>query len=136
MEEDYEKMLDEAMEKVPETTTKQARFEIPKVDIDVSGNQTTLKNLKSIANDLGRDPDHLMKYLLNELGTAGHREEARGVFQGKFDESEVQERIDEYTDVYVLCSECGRPDTEIIKEEGVTMLKCDACGARSSIRGS
>lgn len=136
MEEEYEKMLDEAMEEIPETTAQEARFEVPSVDVDVSGNQTTLKNLKSIANDLGRDPDHLMKYLLNELGTAGHREEARGVFQGKFDDSEVQERIDEYTDEYVLCSECGRPDTNIIKEEGVTMLKCDACGARSSVRGS
>ncbi|MFW5912304.1 MAG: translation initiation factor IF-2 subunit beta [Candidatus Hadarchaeota archaeon] len=136
MDEEYKKMLDEAKEKIPENPKQQARFEIPKVDVDVSGNQTTLKNLKSIANDLGRDPDHLMKYLLNELGTAGHREESRGVFQGKFNSREVQERIDEYTEEYVLCNECGRPDTHIIKEEGVNMLKCDACGARSSVRGS
>ncbi len=135
-EENYEDLLDRAEEEIPETTKEESRFKVPEADVDVSGNQTTLKNLRSLANDLGRDPDHLMKYLLNELGTAGNREEDKGVFQGKFDEHEVQERIDRYTDEYVLCNECGRPDTELIKEGRVFMLKCEACGARSSIKGS
>lgn len=136
MTEDYEDMLDEALEKIPETQSKKERFKIPKADVDVSGNQTNLKNLKSIADDLGRDPDHLMKYLLNELGTAGNREVSNARFQGKFDEDEVQERIDDYTEKYVLCNECGRPDTKLEKESGVTILRCEACGARSSAKGA
>lgn len=136
MDENYEELLDRASEQIPETTQEKSRFEIPKADVNVSGNQTTLKNLRSIANDLNRDPDHLMKYLLNELGTAGNREESRGVFQGKFYEDEVQERIDQYTKEYVLCTECERPDTELVKEGRVFMLKCKACGARSSIKGT
>ncbi len=135
MSEDYEELLDRAMDEIPETTKDETRFKIPKADVNVSGNQTTLKNLQSIAKDLGRDPDHLMKYLLNELGTAGNREGSKGVFQGKYRKNEVQERIDSYTEEYVLCNECGRPDTKIIKQEGVKMLKCEACGARSSIKG-
>lgn len=133
MAEEYEEMLDEALEKIPEKTKEGSRFKIPRVDLDVSGNQTALKNLKSMADDLGRDPDHLMKYLLDELGTAGNREESRGVFQGKYKEGEVQERIDRYTEEFVLCSECRRPDTKLVKEGQVTLLKCEACGARSSI---
>ncbi len=135
MSEDYEELLDRALEEIPDITHEETRFEIPDADIDVSGNQTTLKNLRSIANELDRDPDHLMKYLLNELGTAGNREEAKGVFQGKYRKSEVQERIDSYTEEYVLCSECKRPDTKLVKEDRVKMLKCEACGARSSIKG-
>ncbi len=135
MSKDYEELLDRALDEIPDATKEENRFNIPKADIDVSGNRTTLKNLKSIANDLGRDPDHLMKYLVNELGTAGNREGSKGVFQGKFRKSEVQERIDEYTEEYVLCSECERPDTKLIKEGRVKLLKCDACGARSSITG-
>lgn len=133
MSEDYEDMLDRALEEIPETPREKGRFEIPKADVDISGNRTTLKNLKSIADDLGRNPDHLMKYLLNELGTAGNREGSNGVFQGKFKRDSVQERIDSYTEEYVLCKECKRPDTELIKEGGVTLLKCEACGARSSV---
>jgi len=135
MSEDYEELLDRAMDEIPEKTKDETRFKIPKADVNVSGNETTLKNLQSIAKDLGRDPDHLMKYLLNELGTAGNREGSKGVFQGKYRKNEVQERIDSYTEEYVLCNECARPDTKMIKQEGVKMLKCEACGARSSIKG-
>ncbi len=135
MSEDYEKLLDRAYEEIPETSSEKKRFKVPEAEVDISGNQSTLKNLKSIANDLGREPDHLMKYLLNELGTAGHREDSSARFQGKFDKEDIQERIDEYTEEYVLCSECGRPDTKLKKESGVTILKCDACGARSSTKG-
>ncbi|KXA92120.1 translation initiation factor IF-2 subunit beta [candidate division MSBL1 archaeon SCGC-AAA259E17] len=134
MAKDYEKLLDRAMDQIPEAPHKKSRFEIPEVDIDVSGNRTTLKNLGSIASELGRDPNLLMKYLLKELGTAGNREGDNGMFQGKFTKGELQERIDSFTEEYVLCDECGRPDTELIKEGRVTMLKCDACGARSSVR--
>lgn len=136
MTEDYDKLLDQALEDLPETKHEKTRFEVSEVDIDVSGNQTTLKNLKSIADDLGRDPDHLMKYLLNEIGTAGNREGSKGLFQGKFKKKELQERIDEYTEKYVLCPECGRPDTKLTKEGRVPMLECEACGARSSIKGA
>lgn len=136
MTEDYDELLDRALEDLPETKQEKTRFEIPEVDLDVSGNQTTLKNLKSIADDLGRDPNHLMKYLLNEIGTAGNREGSKGLFQGKFKKKELQERIDEYTEKYVLCPECGRPDTKLTKEGRVPMLKCEACGARSSIKGA
>ena len=135
MSKDYEELLDRAYEKIPETRSEKKRFEVPEAEVDISGNQTTLKNLRSIANDLGRDPDHLMKYLLNELGTAGNREDSTAKFQGKFDKGEVQERIDDYTQKFVLCSECGRPDTKLEKESGVTMLRCEACGARSSTKG-
>lgn len=136
MSENYDDLLDRALEEVPDKTREESRFEIPEVDMDVSGNRTTLKNLKSIADDLGRDPDHLMKYLLNEIGTAGNREGSKGVFQGKFKKGELQDRIDSYTEEYVICNECGRPDTKLIKEDRVTMLECEACGARSSVRGA
>ncbi len=136
MTEDYEEMLDRAFEEIPEDSYEQERFEVPDVEVDVSGNQTTLKNLRSIANHFGRETDRLMKYLLDELGTAGHREEDKGVFQGKFKKDEVQDRVDRFAEEFVLCSECGRPDTKLIKEGGVHMLKCEACGARSSIGGA
>lgn len=136
MTEEYDDLLDRALGEVPDTKAGESRFRIPEVDVDISGNQTTLKNLKSIADDLGRDPDHLMKYLLNELGTAGNREGPNARFQGKFDKDAVQKRVNQYTEDYVFCSECGRPDTRLEKESGVSILRCEACGARSSIKGS
>ena len=34
---------------------------------------------------------------------------------------------------YVVCTECGRPDTKIVKEDRVMVLECEACGARRPI---
>ncbi|MBS3815509.1 MAG: translation initiation factor IF-2 subunit beta [Hadesarchaea archaeon] len=133
MSENYEDLLDRGLEEIPEDITKEERFEVPKVKIDVSGNQTAIQNLNSIANELGRDPDHLMKYLLGELGTAGNREGSRGVFQGRFKKKPIQDRIQQYVEEFVRCSECGKPDTKLVKEDRITLLKCDACGARSSV---
>lgn len=135
MAESYDELLDRAKNQVPETTSKESRFKIPGVEIDISGNRTAIQNLKGIADELDRDADHVMKYLLREVGTAGNREGARGVFQGRFGKKSMQEKIDRYVNEYVLCSECGRPDTELVKEGRVVMLKCTACGARSSVGG-
>ena len=38
-----------------------------------------------------------------------------------------------YTETFVLCSECGRPDTHINKEGRVLILECEACGAHRPV---
>ena len=46
----------------------------------------------------------------------------------------INEKINKYARIYVLCSECGKPDTKIIKEGNVNSLKCLACGAKHPIK--
>lgn len=135
MSEDYEKLLDRALKQVPKVASGEGRFRIPEPDVGMVGNRTTLRNLKEITDALNRKPDHLMKYLLRELGTAGNLEGTRGVFQGKFGTSTLGDRVNRYVEEFVLCPECGKPDTQIVKQGRVYMLKCEACGARSSVRG-
>ena len=39
------------------------------------------------------------------------------------------------TDIKVnFCKDCGKPDTELIKEDRFTFIHCLACGAKHSIR--
>lgn len=128
-------MLDEALKHVPKTALEESRLKIPEVDVETVGNRTTLRNLKEIADALNRKPSHLMKFLLRELGTAGDLEGTRGVFQGRFGEPALRGRIDRYIEEFVLCRECGKPDTRIVKEGRIHILKCEACGAKSSVRG-
>jgi translation initiation factor 2 subunit 2 len=35
----------------------------------------------------------------------------------------------------VLCRECGKPDTRLERVERVYVIRCEACGARASVRG-
>lgn len=68
---DYEELLNRAMSKMPDTETTDARFVIPEPKLFSEGKTTILDNFGNIADTLNRDPDHLMKYLTRELGTAG-----------------------------------------------------------------
>ncbi|EQD39718.1 translation initiation factor IF-2 subunit beta, partial [mine drainage metagenome] len=38
-----------------------------------------------------------------------------------------------YTQKYVICSECKRPDTHLSKDGRFTLLICEACGAQRPV---
>ena len=59
---------------------------------------------------------------------------ARAVFQGKIPAKSIQDKMKEYIDTYVMCSECGRPDTHLVKQGRTTLIRCDACGAFRSVK--
>jgi translation initiation factor 2 subunit 2 len=135
VEDAYEKLLERAIEQVPKAVFESARFQIPEAEVSTVGNRTILRNFKVIATAFNREPEHLMKYLLRELGAAGDIQGAQAVFQGKFSAATVQERVRRYAEEFVLCKECGKPDTRLEKRERVYILRCEACGARTSVRG-
>ena len=52
------------------------------------------------------------------------------MFQGKFPPELITKKIDLYIKTYVLCPECKKPDSKIIREGVHSFLKCEACGAK------
>jgi translation initiation factor 2 subunit 2 len=132
--EDYMKGLERAMSRLPASRGTEDRFVIPPPKIFYEGKTTVLENFTSIADALNRDPDHLMKFILQEMGTAGKIEGQHAVFQGRFTEQNLERHIDSYVQEYVICSECHRPDTQLIRSDRVLMLKCEACGAHRPVR--
>lgn len=130
---DYDDMLEEGRENLPEDLSEGKRFEIPEAETQKEGNKTIIRNFASIAGKFNRDEKHFSKYLLGELGTAGHVDDGELILNGKFRRGLINTKIEEYTEQYVMCGECGAPDTQMVKEKGVDMLKCEACGARSAI---
>ena len=105
------------------------RFKVPKVDVFYEGNTTVLKNFDKIVDVLNRDADHFFKFLLGSVGTAGDISTGRVIFQGKIPIRTLQDRLDEYVNTYVICSECNRPDTHLVKKDRTLLIRCDACGA-------
>jgi translation initiation factor 2 subunit 2 len=130
----YGEMLDRALSKLPEKVFEKSRFEIPKSDSFTMGNRTVVRNFQEIAQKFNRDPDHLMKFLSGELATSGNFESRGAVFQGRFSSRQINEKIVKYANAYVLCHECGKPDTRLYREGRIVFLQCEACGARHSAR--
>ncbi|MFP4633167.1 MAG: translation initiation factor IF-2 subunit beta [Halobacteriales archaeon] len=126
----YESDLDRALDEMPDIEGSRDRFEVPEPEVQTEGSSTLLTNFQEILDVLNRDEDHLMKYLLSEIGTAGHVDQGgRARFKGDFSTDEFSRVLDAYVGEYVLCSECGRPDTHLEREDRTLMLRCDACGA-------
>jgi translation initiation factor 2 subunit 2 len=67
---DYEKMLENAQSEIPDKIKSGERFEIPKVIGRFQGNKTVVTNLNEIAQVLGRDINHMIKYLTKSLAAA------------------------------------------------------------------
>ena len=132
--EEYENLLNRAIDQLPPEVFETKRFEPVKAYSVIQGNRTFIQNFKDVADSLNRDPQHVLKYLLRELGTAGNLEGVRAILQGKFNHFLINERIDEYIEKYVICHECNRPDTKIIREDRIFILKCAACGAKAPLK--
>jgi len=131
--EDYTKLLERAYSNLPKTVGTGERFEIPKVVGIRVGRRTIVQNFGDISSVMNRDPHHLLKFLSREMATAASLDGSRAIFQGKFDVGTVTRLLSIYAQRYVICPICNRPDTKIEKEGRYLFLRCEACGAKSSI---
>lgn len=132
---DYDELLEKGMEEVPDVEEEAERFEVPVAETRKSGSNTVIENFSEIVDAFGREEKRVSKYIQNELGTAGHIEGDELVLNGEFRRGNVQAKVQQYADDYVFCPKCERPDTKIVKEKGVEILKCQACGARTPLEG-
>ena len=131
---EYKKLLNRVIKNTPKKEIVEDRFQIPKADIFYEGNTTVIRNFDKISNAINRPQDQILKFLLGGLGTAGEISNNRAIFQGKLIGKNIQNKIKEYVDTYVICSECNKPDTHLVKKGRTTLIRCDACGAFRSIK--
>jgi translation initiation factor 2 subunit 2 len=131
---DYDSLLDRAKEELPEPITQQERFQLPDLNIRKEGKTTVVRNFADVLDRLNRDPDEVVPRLLREMGAAGDYENRRLTLQGDHRRSTIEDRLEGYVETYVLCSECGRPDTHLQKEGRTLVLQCDACGGHRPVR--
>ncbi|MFB6093222.1 MAG: translation initiation factor IF-2 subunit beta [Haloquadratum sp.] len=125
----YADSLDRALEALPERNEEQSRLDVPDPAGETDGAFTRLTNLGEIADALGRDVEHVHRNIQSELGTNGQLDGDRARYNGSFTVADFEAAIDEYVAEYVTCTECGLPDTRLVTEDGVAMLRCEACGA-------
>ena len=131
---EYDEQLDRALEQSPDIAESGSRFEVPDPEVRPEGNVTVWENFEAVYDRLARDPEHLVRFMQSELGTSAQIDDrGRARFTGDFKQRRVADALDAYVEAFVTCSECESPDTRLIEEQGTTVLKCDACGALSSV---
>ena len=130
----YEDLLDRAFEKLAGRRGSGEVFEMPKAEVLVIGGKTVVQNFRSIANVLNRDEELLKRYFMKELNVPGSVNEAGQLeLKGKFNPSAVNQLLVMFVERYVKCSTCGSIHTRLIKKGKVFVLRCDACGAETTL---
>ncbi|MCX8166726.1 MAG: translation initiation factor IF-2 subunit beta [Candidatus Micrarchaeota archaeon] len=132
--EDYEKMLEELYTKMPKKSITKERFEIPVLDLFIQGNKSICKNFYQACDKIRRSPEVVSKYLSKELAAPISLSEGRMVISGKINQKLLNEKFTDFVKEFVICNQCGKPDTNIIEEKHFYFLVCEACGSKKSVR--
>ena len=133
---EYEKLL-KRIEKNLTKNSKVAdsRFELPPVDVMWEGQKTYLRNFVEYPKIMRRDDTKLLQYLSKEFAVPAERVGDSAMFIGKRDPDDFKRLLEIYVSDYVRCLTCQSPDTRIEKEKRIHFLICEACGAKSTIKG-
>ena len=112
-----------------------SRFELPTVDVMREGQKTFLRNFSEFPKVLRRDPDKILQYLSKEFAVPAERLGDKAMFIGKRDADDFTRLFQIYVKDYLECPTCKSPDTKIAKENRIMFLICEACGAKSTLKG-
>lgn len=135
-EEAYLKALKRARDNLPAHVFEKTRFQIPEADVFREGNKTWITDWRNVIKIINREEaaDHLAKHLAREFATSTTEERGRLALQGKFSRKMINKELATYVKEYVICPECGKPDTKLIREGRILQKQCEACGARSAVK--
>ncbi|MCY4490506.1 MAG: translation initiation factor IF-2 [Thaumarchaeota archaeon] len=133
---EYENLLKRIQDNLGNTKKQSSgRFELPVVDVMREGQKTFLRNFSEFPKVLRRDPDKVLQYLSKEFAVPAERLGDKAMFIGKRDADDFTRLFRIYVKDYLECNTCKSPDTKIVKENRITFLVCEACGAKSTLKG-
>ncbi|XP_010540870.1 PREDICTED: eukaryotic translation initiation factor 2 subunit beta-like [Tarenaya hassleriana] len=96
--------------------------------------KTVFVNFMDLCKTMHRQPDHVMAFLLAELGTSGSLDgQQRLVVKGRFAPKNFEGILRRYVNEYVICLGCKSPDTLLSKENRLFFLRCEKCGSGRSV---
>lgn len=112
-----------------------SRFELPPVDVMWEGQRTYLRNFSDFPKIMRRDSAKLLQYLSKEFAVPAERIGDSAMFVGRRDPDDFTRLLKIYVNDYIMCPTCKSPDTRTEKEKRISFLICEACGAKSTIKG-
>ena len=133
---EYERLLKRIEQSLSNDTRHSAeRFELPTVDVMWEGQKTFLRNFSEFPKVLRKDPDKVLQYLSKEFAVPAERIGDKAMFIGKRDPDDFTRLFKIYVKDYLECPTCTSPDTRITRENRIPFMICEACGAKSTVKG-
>lgn len=112
------------------------RYKMPPICIKIEGKgngvKTLISNITTISKSLNRPVVYIIKYAGYELcaQTQCDLKKQKFIINGSYEVQKLQAIVDAFINKYVLCSECGNPETDLIVQKSAVLQLCKACGFR------
>eukprot|EP01087_Luapelamoeba_hula_P016939 TRINITY_DN526_c0_g1_i1.p1 TRINITY_DN526_c0_g1~~TRINITY_DN526_c0_g1_i1.p1 ORF type:complete len:317 (+),score=79.42 TRINITY_DN526_c0_g1_i1:82-951(+) len=133
----YDALLKRAFDLIGQSKPDKVRSKIPYPQAFRIGTSRTLwANFPAIVKALNRLPQHLLNFVIVELGTTANLDASgRVVIKGRFLPKQLDSLVRKYLTEYVLCKTCGSRDTTLKKENRLHFLQCNStvCGSTRSL---
>jgi len=135
----YQELLDRIFGMLnPDISAKKAFKMKPPVVVREGTKRVVLVNFQEIVTAMNRLPEHLLSYMLAELGTSGSTDaQGRVTFKyaGRQAQKHMESVIKQYVKEYVLCKLCKSSDTKLNKDSATRLyfMVCGSCGASRSV---
>lgn len=113
------------------------RYKMPRLQVKVEGKgngiKTVVVNLSTVAQSLARPGGQVVKWFGLDLGAQTNMDppDDRWIINGAHDGETLQKSLFIFIEKYVLCDDCGNPETDFVIKDEVVRKDCKACGARS-----
>ncbi|KAL5725173.1 hypothetical protein ACHQM5_008346 [Ranunculus cassubicifolius] len=136
---DYEELLGRTInlmhENNPEFASKRKTVLSPPQILLEGTKKSILVNFMTLCNQMHRQPDHVMSFLLAELGTTGSIDgQQRLTIKRKLKSTVVIEGLlKRYANKYVKCNACNSMDTLLSKEDRLYFVRCENCGSGRTV---
>ncbi|MCS7145227.1 MAG: translation initiation factor IF-2 subunit beta [Aigarchaeota archaeon] len=131
----YEKLLERVLSRVQSRGTDRGERTISLTpEIMHEQKQTIILNFRQLADALGREPQHLARFIFKETGRPGTLDSERATLSGRVSDEELGKLLQLYFKEFVKCPVCGGIDTKIVSEKRFRFLVCEICGAKTPIR--
>jgi len=102
--------------------------------VRISARKTAFANFTEIVKLMHRQQDHVLQFMLAELGTTGTLDgNNKLVVKGRFQQRQIENVLRRYIREYVTCHTCQSPNTILTKEDRLFYLTCERCNARCTV---
>jgi len=96
--------------------------------------KTIWVNFPEICKIMNRQPEHVLAFLLAEVGTTGSIDgNGRFVIKGRFQPKHIENILRRYISEYVKCHTCKTPETHLKRENRLLFMVCDKCGSTRTV---
>jgi len=123
-------------EKNPSLSVKKRHVMPPPQLVRVGTRKTMWANFAPICQLMHRQPEHVLSFLLAELGTEGSIDgNQRCVMKGRYVPKQIESILKKYILEYVTCHMCRNPETSLTRDSVTRLyfIQCESCGSRRSV---